>query len=234
VGVFWSGTRSALQALYAWAVLATALERLLPTARQLAPAREAALASWCLDGFETGGAKTKAEKERAAWDGLRRTLQQPADGNEDPWWWLRLVGADDPQEMYFRHGYHPDEIMILEKEEGVPEKAMKPPAPPESTDREVCIIEEIVPKAASIDAEVVEVKVRELEIEAPSQQAKKILKEQKEQPKHKFEEPRKVTKAPQYPRWWYLFLITGFFFCLVASIAWLALAAQWHCFPFSS
>lgn len=237
--------RDVLQVLYAWGVLATALWPLLPAAQELAAAHEAALAAWCLDGFATGdegGDTNTQDRVRAAWLGLRRTLHRP----EEPWWWLRLLGADDPKSAYNRHGYDPDHQVNnkpVEKLVAWPSPSDKL-QPLEDKAGKKCMACGFVggsPRAKFCNQCGNKV-VRPEDVEIPSSRnsypevpclSEAESKMQFENTRHDLPKQVSSSTLPEKESGCLFTIVLGFLAWLISCILWLALAAQWRCFPFS-
>jgi hypothetical protein len=85
---------------------------LLSTALALAPVHAAvkAAANGMKRSVEDSAA---AEAESAAWLTVRQALAQPEEKHRlgaaaEPWWWLRLIGCQDPKGFYTRYRLAPD------------------------------------------------------------------------------------------------------------------------------
>jgi len=87
------------RALFAWAAMATSLIPLLPAAQALKPVHDAV--KTIVDGVKRKAEESSvAEAEKSSWVLVCQALHK----KEEPWWWLRLIGCEDPKGFYVRHG----------------------------------------------------------------------------------------------------------------------------------
>lgn len=126
----------ALQQLYAWATMAASLGEIVPAAQELSSFKDALASSMAhLDGLEE---KALEIAEDAQWAELRVELYR----SEEPWWWLRLMGCQAPEDFYIRHGLAPEgklaggaAAMVGRTLSGDPGAASKEPSPAEKAAR---------------------------------------------------------------------------------------------------
>jgi hypothetical protein len=85
--------------LFTWGSLATSLVPLLPAARALGPVHTAVKKA-CEKMKDLSADMSLEDVEEATWARVRAELHRP----EEPWWWLRVIGCQDPQSVYKRCG----------------------------------------------------------------------------------------------------------------------------------